>query len=309
MRPNLLTVPHRPAISFDTRREQVPYFANPWHFHPELELNYILAGAGTRFIGHHVGQFWPGDIILLGSHLPHYWRCHPAYYQPENKLVAEAIVVRFAPDFLGNTFFALPETRAIQHLFDRAAEGLKIHESMTGELAGQLTQLTELSGFKQLMALLTLLQQIADMSNMITLSPRYLPSQQWQKQSDRMSQVMAYLHECFTQPIELGRIANLANMNSAAFCRYFRAQTGQTLTQFVTDLRIRYACELLTNSSASVTIIAEQVGIENVSHFAQTFRRYTQQTPLAFRQQMGSFATTPQPSGHKVTTGTKRPSG
>ncbi len=35
MRPNLLAVPQNERQSFDLRHEVVPYFTNPWHFHPE----------------------------------------------------------------------------------------------------------------------------------------------------------------------------------------------------------------------------------------------------------------------------------
>ncbi|AQG78007.1 helix-turn-helix domain-containing protein [Spirosoma montaniterrae] len=286
MRPNRLTVPQPPDASFHLRHEQSAYFTNPWHFHPELELNYIVAGTGTRFIGQSVARFGPGEILLLGSNVPHYWKSDPVHYQPNSSLLSEAIVVRFRPDFAGDSFFTLPETRAIQGLLDRAVVGLQVNEPMVASVAETLWALTEQSGFSQLMAFLTLLHELAHSTALVAVSPGYVSAQQWQKQSERMSKVIAYLHDHFTEPISLEQVAGIANMNPASFCRYFRQQTGYTLGRFVTDLRVRYAAELLISTSLSVTEVGERVGFDNVSHFVQTFRRCQQQTPFVFRQQL-----------------------
>lgn len=286
MRPNLLPVPHTAEASFDVRHEQLPYFTNPWHFHPELELNYVVRSSGTRFIGQSVERFEGEEIILLGSNLPHYWKNDATYYDPTNELTAEAIVVRFAPDFAGKSFFDLPETRRINGLFERAAVGLKLQPPLSGRVGKKLKQLTTVSGFPQLMLLFELLHQIAESEAVSEVSVPYLPSQQWQKQNERMSRVMAFLLGQFTVPILLDQVAEVASMNPAAFCRYFRSHTGQTLTQFVTDLRIRYACELLIKTDDPITAIGEQAGFENASHFVQTFRKQQGQTPAVYRRKM-----------------------
>ncbi len=285
MRLNRLAVPHLQDRSFDLRYERLPYFTNPWHFHPELELNFVVAGTGTRFIGQRVERFSSGEIILLGKNLPHYWKNDAAYYQPDRQLLAEAIVVRFAEDFVGSSFFNLPETKAVSELFKRAADGLRLLEPLCKQVAEQLYALLDLEGFTQLLALLAILQKIADSDAVESISPGYVPGQLVSNQNKRLSNVMAYVMEHFTQPISLGQVAERASMNEAAFCRYFKTQTGQTLTQFITDLRIRYACELLTSSEASVSQICYQVGLDNVSHFIQAFKKHQKMTPLAFRRQ------------------------
>lgn len=286
MRPNRLTVPQNETRSFDLRHEQVSYFTNPWHFHPELELNFVVASAGTRFIGQSVERFESGEIVLLGKNLPHYWRNEPTYYNAETPKPAEAIVARFSDDFLGKDFFALSETRAIRRLFDQASCGLKLKSPLYGSIAGQLYQLTQKEGYAQLIALLNILHEIAtSLADCELVSPGYVPSQSLIKQNERLSHVITYLIEHFTDPVSLNQVAELACMNEAAFCRYFKAQTGKTLTQYLTDLRIQYACDLLSKSEDSVTQVCFQVGFENVSHFIQTFKKQRHQTPFAFRKQ------------------------
>jgi AraC-like DNA-binding protein len=286
MRPNRLSIPENGSRSFDLRHEQLPYFTNPWHFHPELELNWVIASSGTRYIGHSVERFESGEIVLLGKNLPHYWKNDAAYYQHTVRQPAEAIVVRFTEEFAGENFFKLPETQAIHLLFERATRGLKLVEPLKGHIARQLFKLMETDGFAQLMSLLEILHTIAHSQAVETISPGYLPDQILVKNKQRLGKVIAYLIEHFTEPISLSHIAGLASMNEAAFCRFFKSQTGHTLMQYLTELRIRYACELLSKDEDSVTQICFQVGFENVSHFIQAFKKHRNQTPLEFRKEM-----------------------
>jgi AraC-like DNA-binding protein len=286
MRLNRLTIPENRSQSFDLRHEQLSYFTNPWHFHPELELNWIIASSGVRFIGHSVERFESGEIVLLGKNLPHFWRNDADYYRQKSFQPAEAIITRFTEDFLGEKFFNLPETIALQRLFKKAGCGLKLMEPLRGNIARALQKLMHKEGFDQLIALLEILHEMAQSDAMETISPGYVHNPLHIKNNQRLTTVIAHLMANFTAPISLGHIAELANMNQAAFCRYFKQQTHKTITQYLTDLRINYACELLARNEQSVTQICFQVGFENVSHFIQVFKTQRNQTPLEFRKKM-----------------------
>jgi AraC-like DNA-binding protein len=286
MRPNRLTIPENTSQSFDFRHEKLPYFTNQWHFHPELELNWVIASSGTCFIGDSVERFESGEIVLLGKNLPHYWKNDSDYYRHKSYEPAEAIITRFTEDFLGEKFLKLPETIALQKLFNKAAFGLKLIEPLQGNIARALSKLIEKDGFNQLISLLEILHEIAYSDALEIISPNYVHNQLLVKHNQRLTTVIAHLMSHFTEQISLDHIAKLACMNQAAFCRYFKQQTGQTITQYLTDLRIRYACELLSRDEESVTRICFQVGFENVSHFIQVFKNQRNQTPLEFRKKM-----------------------
>ena len=51
-----------------------PYFTYPWHFHTEYEIIYVKEGTGMRFVGNNAEKYADGDILLLGSDLPHYMK-------------------------------------------------------------------------------------------------------------------------------------------------------------------------------------------------------------------------------------------
>ena len=79
MKPHLLLVPVGPNQTFSVRHDVAPNFLNRWHYHAEVELVHIVKGTGTQFIGSSIHHFKPGDLILVGSNLPHYWKSDDIY--------------------------------------------------------------------------------------------------------------------------------------------------------------------------------------------------------------------------------------
>ena len=297
MQPNLLSVPVSANRSFDLRHEVVPYFTNPWHFHPEIELNFVVSGSGTRFIGEHTGRFQSGEIILLGGNLPHYWKSDGEYYEAGSGRSSEAIVVRFLDTFAGTDFLWLPEMAAVRSLLERARDGLRLLEPLRTSVAIAMKELTAAEDFGQLLSLLAILHEIAGSDAVEVLSPDYVSGNRPGGNDKRLNRVTAYLLENFTRPVALKDVAELASMNGAAFCRYFKSQTGKTLTQYITGLRMALAGHLLSSTDESVTQICYQVGFENVSHFIQTFRKSRGLTPFEFRKSLKTRAPEPYPGG------------
>ena len=112
------------AISVHTREES--FFQAPFHSHPELELVYVKESFGKRIIGNSVDHFETGDMVFLGSDIPHVWLNDEIYYQNSNKLKAKAIVVYFNKDIFGPAFYEMKEAKSITTLFEKAKKGLAI---------------------------------------------------------------------------------------------------------------------------------------------------------------------------------------
>ena len=66
---------------------------------------------------------------------------------------------------------------------------------------------------------------------------------------DRILRVCRYVHEHFMQPIKLETAAELAGLHPTSFCRFFRKSTGQTFFEYINDLRVAKACNLLLSTS------------------------------------------------------------
>ena len=71
-------------------KKEGPFFQAPFHYHPELELVYIKESCGKRIIGNSVEHFEAGDMVFLGSNIPHVWLNDEVYYAGNTKLRAKA---------------------------------------------------------------------------------------------------------------------------------------------------------------------------------------------------------------------------
>jgi AraC-like DNA-binding protein len=74
-----------------------------------------------------------------------------------------------------------------------------------------------------------------------------------------------------------------AGLSRSSLHRLFRRQTGMTTSAYITQLRIGNACALLVNTDKSISLIADQVGYQNLANFNRQFKKTKGQTPREFR--------------------------
>ena len=77
----------------------------PLHFHPEIEICYVVKGSGYRMMGDFLEPFEEGEVVLVPTNQPHCWMYNPESCEPDGK--RQCIVVQFKPDLLqaGLSFF------------------------------------------------------------------------------------------------------------------------------------------------------------------------------------------------------------
>jgi hypothetical protein len=108
---------------------------NRWHYHPEVELIHFRKGEGTQFIGDNIKRFKAGDVVLVGAHLPHYWRFDDGYFEENGKQHADVRVAHFCENFWGNEFLHLPENANIKTVLEKARRGLQINGKLRQRIA------------------------------------------------------------------------------------------------------------------------------------------------------------------------------
>jgi hypothetical protein len=147
-------------------------FVCPWHFHTEHELILTLNCPGYRMVGDDITELEPGDLVLLGSNLPHIWQHDEG--KPASRRPVHILLVQFEPNFLGGEFWRLPVTRGLRQLMSRAALGLRFtgrKRQQVGRLMGAMRGAT---GFRQLLLLLTILETLASSpEQQVIASPGY----------------------------------------------------------------------------------------------------------------------------------------
>lgn len=286
MKPQLIKVPSQLQHSFSVRIDSVPYFYNYWHYHPEVELIYIQKGRGTQFIGDSISNFREGDMLLVGSNLPHLWRCDEIYHQGNKDLKAEAVVIHFLPDFWGKSFMELREMFAIKNLLQKAGKGLSISGDTREQVMEQMKELRQAQMAFRISVLLRILQTLAmaPERELTVLSISDFQAPLGQADNQRLNQIYTFTLTNFSREIKLQELAELVSMNRLAFCRYFKSKTGKTYTQFLMEVRIGQVCKLLIEDKLSISQIAVDCGYNNYSNFTRQFKQIARLTPFEYRR-------------------------
>ena len=283
MRALLEKIPATEQGSFSVREFKLPFFDAPLHFHPEYELTLIVAGHGKRIVGDSISDFEPGDFALLGSDLPHYWHSDKPYQT--GKLLSHAIVIQFHPQFLGSHFFQIPEMAPTRKLLDRAKQGLTFDEATRLETAGRMQQLLLLSGARQLLELLALLDFLANTVRSQQLASAGFSQYADTHDSERINKVCQYVFNSFTEEVAIDHAASLTHLSVPAFCYYFKKRTRRSFSQFVNEIRIGHACKLLIETNRTVSDICFASGYRNLSNFNRRFKEIKHASPLEYRRQ------------------------
>jgi len=278
LQPTYELIPQEETTSFAVREFRLPRFTSSWHLHPEIELTLILSGTGTRFVGDSAAAFRPGDLVLIGANLPHYWRCANP---PTTR--AHSVVIQFREDCLGADFFHRPEMSDVLLLLKRARRGLTFPVDTRNETADRMKSLLKLRGAEQVAAFVSILAQLARAKRSRPLSGESFLTSADFSGHDHIHRACRYVFEHLTGKVRLADAAKAAALSPEALCRLFKRSTGSTFFDFVNDARIGHACVQLIETDTSIGEIAFTSGFNTLANFNRRFRERKHKTPREFR--------------------------
>ena len=114
MKPQAIQIPKDLFHSFVSRVDTKPDVNNYLHFHTELELIYFKKGSGVQYIGDSMTPFTDGNIVFIGSDIPHYYKPSPKHFDTTVRDV-EIYVIHFHIELFNTAFFCLPEFQGIRN--------------------------------------------------------------------------------------------------------------------------------------------------------------------------------------------------
>lgn len=283
MQPEFEKVELKRNQSFYVNHLKASRFPSPLHFHPEVEILLILEGTGTRIIGDSTGRFAPGELIMIGSNVPHVWYSDRVVYNDDQKM-PETIYVQFRREFPGESFMALPELTYIDRMIALSARGIRLYGATRKRVADLLESIATSKGFARILTLLHILQIISESEEYQLLASPDLQHHINLENSKRLNKIYKYILANYQENIRIQEIAHVANLSTSAFCRYFKRVTNKTFIQFLNEIRIGQACRLLQEQDhLSVSQVCYESGFNNISYFIHCFKKVTGMTPLAYQ--------------------------
>lgn len=103
-----------------------------------------------------------------------------------------------------------------------------------------------------------------------------------------LDDVIDTLRANFLQSVRVAQLALLTDVSPIHLGRLFRRHTGSTIPGFVLRLRTEYACGLLLESDAPLSVVSYQAGFVDQSHLTRALVRLTGMTPAAYRREARS---------------------
>ncbi len=289
-----------PILKIEDNRNNLPFFIarlkqvnQTKHRHKFIQIVYIRKGKLKHVINRNSFDVYKGDIFVIPPYVPHYYidAYHEDYEVIEFEFVPEFINERFSEDPHGGGRFM---DFAYLEPFLVTEKEMRPRLNLSGRIQMQVEEILDevLEEYESreaefalmIKALLLKLLVLVEREFQKTLAGT-ADQELYDEHRDAISRALRYIDENFEKNISMEQAARIA-MLSPSYLRYlFKQITHRTFTEYVQNLRISKAIELLkTRRDLRIIDICYAVGYNSVSYFNRAFREATGVSPKAYRR-------------------------
>lgn len=270
-----------PQESFTVKVKPQVMYDSVLHKHDMFELTFIPKVRALRYIGDSINEIHKDELVLLGPNLMHCWHI------VDSKLgEIPALVVYFDKDFLGDEFFDVPEFSRFRQILNLAERGIRFNDQQQPVIYSQMQQLLQKKGMPRLIQLLEIFNTISSFNHQdfqLMASANYQAVHKENGQQ-MISSVIHYIQQNYGKKIKLREVADLAHLSTSAFCRYFKRCTGKTFLDYVKEVRVSHACQLLQSHKKMMSEVGYLCGYNNMANFNRQFRQITGKSPKEYQK-------------------------
>ncbi|HNW50000.1 MAG TPA: AraC family transcriptional regulator [Prolixibacteraceae bacterium] len=277
MKPIFENIQPNPGNSFFMSKT-TPGCCEPfWHIHPEYEIVYIKNGSAERHIGSHFSKYENGDLMMIGSNIPHSNLGNNDF--PDNV----EVVIQMSKDFVEKKLLGFPEFQKIGELMKRSMHGISFHPKVKDSLSVSVESLSDLPAFERLVALIRLLHELALAREYTLLNAESVALTIESTDYNRINLINQFVSENYSRQIMLSEVSKLTGLTESSFSRFFKKVTGKTFITFLNEYRVQKACVLLSDKSRNIAEVMFLSGFNEPAHFTRIFRKYTSYTPKEYQ--------------------------
>lgn len=260
-------------------------FTMPLHCHEEYELISITSGQGQEFIGDSVKKYITGDLILIGSNVPHLHLCD-SIIDKSIKQKSICDILHFPRNVFPDNLADIQEYSFINSILEHSLNGVKFNSSkIVSDALKMMKTINNKRGIERIMTLFKILDLLGKSKELTLISSvTHYTETILHNSNEPVDKIFTYLISNFKKVITLNDIANHVKLNPASLCRSFKQGTGKTLFNCLNEIRVEHACKLLLHSHLTISQIAYEVGFNNMSHFNKRFKGITKQTPTEYKK-------------------------
>ncbi|WP_077212541.1 AraC family transcriptional regulator [Bacillus dakarensis] len=267
-----------PIACYETTIKQNIHGYIPLHWHEEIQFVFIVKGEAIFQINEERIVVREDDGLFINSGCLH---------MAEEKKQSDCVYIclNVSPHFVLSqellTTYVTPYIQAtnLPYVFVDASElwGKTVVEAILKikQLMDEKPQYFEIDISMQLMGI---------WKNLIFngFQPEYVQTELLKSQ--RMKQMLNWIHSHYAEKIMLEDIARAGGLSRSECCRYFKRILKTTPLNYVMDYRIQKSLVLLQQAESNVTEVAYSVGFNSTSYFIEKFRKSMNMTPFAYKK-------------------------
>jgi len=254
------------------------------HFHDFSELAIVIKGQGLHHLEEDHFPVSAGDVFLLQGSQVHW------FSQREDLVLLN---VMYDPKRLPLPFEAFKKIPGYSAIFHLEPTFRKSH-NFSSRLHLDRTKLANVQRITELMVkeeknakagYETLL--LSYLLELITyVSRQYEETEQTESLALlRVSEVIAAMETDYAHPWTIEEFTEMAKLSRSHLFRLFKQATGQSLIDYLINIRLQRAQSLLRNTNQTITDIAYRSGFADGNYFTRQFRKILNLTPTEYRRQ------------------------
>ena len=252
-----------------------------WHWHPEIELTWIMSGQMEYYVNDNKYLLCEGEGLFCNSNA-----LHSGYMK--NNQDCHYLSITFHPRFIYGYENSLLQTKYVDFITSneiwhslRFTPDISWHHSILLQIQ-EILSLAQNHPFDYELQIHLLLTSIWQKlyGHYISLPAR---EHHTQKHLNRLKDIIAYIDTCYNQDITLDDIANHVNICKSECCRFFKKYMKMTLFEYIMFQRIQNSLPLLRKGE-NITKIAGMVGFSTPAYYGQVFKRYMHCSPSQYRK-------------------------
>jgi AraC-like DNA-binding protein/mannose-6-phosphate isomerase-like protein (cupin superfamily) len=260
------------------------------HTHDYMQIWYVMHGCCSHFVNGKSHTLTKGNIFVLPPFVSHEVRV-------EKGDSVRIIGCEFSAEFINDN---IPTDNCTSSLFDFAYLEPFLVSTDAVRPRLQLTGLTQEKVENLMMDMLNEYQNEekyyeinikADLLKLLAIIAREYEKQDinddnhelFERYRDAINSAIQFIHENYTRQIYIDEVCKIAMMSQPYFSHLFKQMTGKTFVEYVNNLRIRNACDLLLESSMTISEICFTVGFNDTTYFNKVFKKETGLAPSIYR--------------------------
>lgn len=256
-----------------------------FHSHRGTEILLIHQGKGTIIVNNMSYDIKPGMLCIFQP-----YQLHQVQLEYPDQQVFKRSIVTYEPAIFESYFAHWPTLHAFYNhinsskLTSPCIYGINDHDELTTVWHNMQLRITTLSDPERMeecsLFLLSLIRSLKPI--WYKQQTQTLPTRT--RKFHQIEHILAWIEKHYTHPFRLNDIAKELHLSPYYISHLFKEATDMSLTEYIVTRRVNQAIILLTTTEKPISIIAEEIGITNVSYFCKFFKSHTGTTPLQYRK-------------------------